>query len=75
MPTCPKLFMENTQILEIMSIDLKTVTILTPELIMRSVEGQAVGGKLTNIYLLLNRFLYYKYTIRKLMLCETNLYI
>ena len=67
--------MENTQILEIMSIDLKTVTIRTPELIMRSVEGRAVGGKLTNMYLLLNKFVYYKYAIRKLMLRETNSYI
>lgn len=41
--------MENTQILEIMSIDLKMVTIHTPELIMRSVEGQAVEGKLMKI--------------------------
>lgn len=49
MPTCPKLSMENTQILEIMSIDLKMVTIHTPELIMRSVEGQAVEGKLMKI--------------------------
>lgn len=65
MPTCPKLFMENTQLLEIVSAELKTVTIHSPELIMRSVEGQAVGGKLTNMYLLLNKFIYYKYTIRK----------
>lgn len=49
MPTSPKLSMENTQILEIMSIDLKMVTIHTPELIMRSVEGQAVEGKLMKI--------------------------
>jgi len=67
--------MENTQILEITSLDLRAVTIHTPELIMRSVEGQAVGGKLTNTYLLLNKFIYYKYTIRKRMLHETNFYI
>lgn len=53
---CPKLFMENTQVLEIMSIDLKMVTIHTPELIMRNTEGQAVGGKL--IYFLLNKLMY-----------------
>lgn len=75
MPTCPKLFMENTQILEIVSIDLKTVTILTPEQIVRSAEGQAVGGKLTNMYLLLNKFMYCKCTIRKPMLHETDSYI
>lgn len=67
--------MENTQILEITSIDLKTATIRTPELIMRNVEGQAVGGKLTNMYLIFNEFVYYKYTIRKLMLHEINSYI
>lgn len=67
--------MENTRILEIVSIDLKTVTILTPGRIVRSVEGQVVGGKLTNMYLFLNKFMYYKYTIRKLMLHETDSYI
>lgn len=40
----PKLFTENTLILEVTSIDLKMVTIRTLELTMRSVEGQAVGG-------------------------------
>lgn len=42
MPTCPK-SMENTQVLEIVSVDLKTVTVHTPGLTTRSVEGQAVG--------------------------------
>lgn len=67
--------MENTRILEIVSIDLKTVTILTPERIVRSVEGQVVGGKLTNMYLFLNKFMYYKCAMRKLMLHETDSYI
>lgn len=47
--------MENTQVLEIVSVDLRTVTVHTPGLTTRSVEGQAVGGKLTNVSLLLNK--------------------
>lgn len=46
----PKLFTENTLILEVTSIDLKMVTIRTLELTMRSVEGQAVGGKFTRVF-------------------------
>lgn len=50
MPMYPKLSMGNTLILEVMSIDLKMVTIHTLKLTMRSVEGQAVGGKCTHVF-------------------------
>lgn len=38
--------MENTQVLGIVSTDLRTVTAHTPGLTTRREEGQAVGGKL-----------------------------